>query len=83
MKPIGEGIQSLVAEKCGLPTIETHRIIPSITIILGQNSSKISQMIGEIWDLFIEMEVDSFNGHRMMKSSPVFEGLKIISRKVK
>jgi hypothetical protein len=57
MKLIGEGIQSLVAEKLRLPMTETHLIMLSTTIILGQNSSDISQRIGEIWDSLIKMEV--------------------------
>jgi hypothetical protein len=57
VKPIGEGIQSLVAEKLGLPTTEMYIIRPSTTIILGKNSSDISQRIGEICESFIEMEV--------------------------
>jgi hypothetical protein len=51
-----------VTEKWGLPTVETYRIIPSTTIIQGQNSSDIFQTSREIWDWFIEMEVDTFNG---------------------
>jgi hypothetical protein len=79
MKPTSERIQSLVAQKRAWPTIEAHRIIPSITIILGQHSSKISQMIGEIWDLFTEREVDSFNGLRIKKTVPVFEGMRFFA----
>jgi hypothetical protein len=81
MKLIGEGIQSLVAEKWGSPAAETHIIIRSRTIILGQNSSDISQRIGEIWDSLIEMEVTLFTvtNHSIF---PVFECLKISSWKV-
>jgi hypothetical protein len=51
-------------------------------IILGQNSSDISQMIGEIWAPFIENGSERLNGRFGTKSDLVFEGMKILWWKV-
>jgi hypothetical protein len=83
MKPIGEGIQSLVARKRGFPTVETHLIRPSTTIILGQNSPDISHRVWEICDLSIAMKIDTFNGHQSLKCDQIFEGTKLSSSKTK